>query len=238
MREDSFLAEIGAARNALPHPRFEIYRNNVNAALIGALKVRYPVVEQLVGAEFFSAMAAEFVAARKPSSPVLIAYGAEFPAFVGSFVPAQSVAYLGDIARLESLWWQSYHAADALQIPTEVLRDHKPEDWVQTRFLFLPHAALFHSTFTAVSIWTAHQKARLSMAANLITPEYALVHRTDVDVFVRQLKADQHSFFVGLFAGQTMAEAHELALRSSPEFDLAQTLKLLFSLAVVRDIHT
>ena len=57
MREEGFDAALADWSSPAPHPRMWIYRNNVASALAGALAVRYPVVEQLVGAEFFAARA-------------------------------------------------------------------------------------------------------------------------------------------------------------------------------------
>lgn len=238
MREAIFHAEIGKVQSALTHPRFGIYRSNVNAALIGALKVRYPVVEQLVGKEFFSAMAAEYVALTKPASPVLIAYGESFPDFVHRFKPAQSLPYLGEVAALESLWWQSYHAADIPPLSANVLHGLEPDHWQRTRFKFLPYAAVFHSSFSAVAIWSAHQTPAVSMPSNLAIPEHALVHRSDFDVVVRNLQADHHVFYAGLFAGETMAQAFEMARSNNQQFDLTQALQVLFSISIIKGIDT
>jgi hypothetical protein len=96
--------------------RFAVYRNNIAVGLIASLEMRYPVTRRLVGDDFFRAMAQAFVARNKPSSPVLILYGAEFPAFVETFEPAREIAYLPDVARLENAWVESYHSADAMPL--------------------------------------------------------------------------------------------------------------------------
>ena len=41
--------------------RFGVYRNNVTVSLIDAVADTFPVVQQLVGADFFRAMAGAFV---------------------------------------------------------------------------------------------------------------------------------------------------------------------------------
>ena len=51
MREVEFGAAIAEFDQAVADPRFGIYRNNVASALTNAIRVRYPVVEQLVGPE-------------------------------------------------------------------------------------------------------------------------------------------------------------------------------------------
>ena len=63
-----------------------VYRNNVAVGLIGALEARYPVSRRIAGDELFRAMARAFVRAHKPRSPVMIAYGAEFPEFMPEYL--------------------------------------------------------------------------------------------------------------------------------------------------------
>ena len=64
--------------------RFAVYRNNVAVGLIGALEARYPVSRRIAGDDLFRAMARAFVRAHKPRTPVMIAYGGEFPDFVAA----------------------------------------------------------------------------------------------------------------------------------------------------------
>jgi hypothetical protein len=66
--------------------RFAVYRNNVAIGLIGALEARYPVSRRIAGEDLFRAMARAFVRAHKPRSPVMIAYGGEFPEFVAAYL--------------------------------------------------------------------------------------------------------------------------------------------------------
>ena len=68
--------------------RFAVYRNNVAVGLIGALEARYPVSRRIAGDDLFRAMARTFVRAHKPRSPVMIAYGGEFPEFVAEYLAA------------------------------------------------------------------------------------------------------------------------------------------------------
>ena len=62
--------------------RFSVYRNNVIGSLKTGLSKTFPVVEALVGEEFFSAMAGEFISRMPPRSPVMSEYGSEFADFV------------------------------------------------------------------------------------------------------------------------------------------------------------
>jgi hypothetical protein len=66
--------------------RFAVYRNNVAVGLIGALEARYPVSRRIAGDDLFRAMVRAFVRAHKPRSPVMTAYGEEFPEFVADYL--------------------------------------------------------------------------------------------------------------------------------------------------------
>src|SRR6266852_5119664 len=115
---------ITAHNAAIPTRRFAIYRNNVVAGLVKALKSRFPVVEKIVGEEFFAAMARVFVVERPPRSPVLAIYGDEFATFIAAFEPARELAYLADVARLEAARTRAYHAADATPVDARRVAQH------------------------------------------------------------------------------------------------------------------
>ena len=84
-------AGLCSSNGADPASRFAVYRNNVQSSLINALADGYPVVAQLVGEEFFRAMAATFVQQQPPQSPLMGRYGEAFADFIDVFEPASSV---------------------------------------------------------------------------------------------------------------------------------------------------
>jgi len=102
-----------------PGRRFAVYRNNVIVGLVDALADTYPVVQAMVGDDFFRAMAREFVRSQPPTSPVLAGYGAGFAAFIEGFAPAAGLPCLADLARLEWLRVEVYHAADVAPLRVE-----------------------------------------------------------------------------------------------------------------------
>lgn len=136
--------------------RFAVYRNNVAHGLTRALAQRFPVVERLVGAEFFAAMARVFIAAHPPHSPVLFRWGGEFPAFLERFPPVAALPYLPEVARLEGLRGEAYHAADAAPVTAAALAAAAGAAG-GLRIGLHPSLRLFRSRFSAVTIWGANQ---------------------------------------------------------------------------------
>lgn len=135
--------------------RFAVYRNNVQHSLTRALAAQFPVVEALVGLEFFTAMARVFIASAPPRSPVLLQWGNAFAGFLEQFPPVVHLPYLPDVARLEYDHAQACHAADAPPVTPKLLCVPDP---TELRLVLHPSVRLFASAHPAVQIWQAHQR--------------------------------------------------------------------------------
>lgn len=184
--------------------RFAVYRNNVQHGLSRALAARYPVIERLVGAPFFAAMARVFAAQHPPAHPVLLEWGEDFAGFLGTFPPVANLPYLPDVARLEWLRGVACHAADAPMADAAQLATIAPERLVLT---LAPCVQAFQSQHPAVSIWQINQPG----AANRRLPpgpEFALIARApDFAVITEPLAAPMHRQLLALLAGQSFAVA-------------------------------
>jgi len=216
-----------SANGADPASRFAVYRNNVQGSLITALSDSYPVVAQLVGEEFFCAMAAVFVQQQPPQSPLMNRYGEAFADFIAAFEPAGSVPYLADVARLEHLRTLAYHAADALPLRPEQITAALADTQTlsELRFNLHPSLHLLDSAYAVVAIWGVHQHVSTLEGIDVNQRQHALVLRNDLDVEVFALDPGASTFIRNLIDGQPLLAAAE----NSPEFDLAQTLGLLIA---------
>lgn len=229
MRAGEFEHAIGDWSAALPHPRLRVYRNNVSSALVNALRVRFPVTEQLTGAAFFAVMAAAFAGKNRPSSPVLIAYGAEFPEFIRQFPPAAGVSYLGDLAQLESLWWRAYHAADAPPLDPRTLSAVAPEQFGSLVFRPHPSFGLLRSLHPVGSIWSAHHGGAPMAVAVTRPGECVAVVRPAGEVALHILSPVSTAFLEAIARGECLANAVERVQEVHPGFDIGTELNLLLS---------
>ena len=221
-----------------PQRRFSVYRNNVSGALAEALAVRFPVVQRLVGDEFFHAMAREYALHNLPKSAVLIHYGADFPDFVAEFEPAKSVPYLADVARLDSAHWESYHERDATPLGTADFAALDPGMLPQVRFELLPSLRIVTSIFPIVSIWRTNTEDAEVQPVDLSSAEDALVARPDMTVEVRRLPAGGAAFLKMLQSGDCLGDATASTLDAFPEFDLPANLQGLIASRLVSAIIT
>lgn len=209
-----------------PATRFAVYRNNVLSSLINALADSYPVVQALVGVAFFRAMAQEYVHTRPPRSRLLVQYGDDLADFIADFEPASSLPYMADIARLEALRIQAYHAAEAAAVPTQHLAAAVADSAALPRLVFQLHPSLqvLASRYAVRSLWAAHQGELAIGQVEVNTAEYCLVLRHGLDVLVIALDEASAGFIARLQAGQPFAAA---TANCPDDFDLGACLALL-----------
>ena len=222
--------------DGLPSPRrFAVYRNNVIVGLIDALKSAYPVIHRLLGDEFFRAMAAFYVAREPPDSPILLNYGAGFPAFLAVFPPVAHLPYLPDVARIERAWVEAYHAAEAPCLNAAELAAIAPETFGQTRLRLHPSLRVTTSRFPALTIWQRNLPDQTPSPVDLDGGgQDVMLLRPDAEVIVFSLPEGGAAFLQALQDGQTVGESALSGFAITPRFDLQENLTgLLASRAFV-----
>lgn len=222
-------AGLRAWNGSDPTQRFAVYRNNVIVSLVDALAETFAVTQQLVGEEFFRAMAREFVRRSPPRSPLLADYGGEFPAFVASFPPAEKLPYLADTVRLELVCIRALHAADADPVGAAALQGLLEDEraLAASRFTLHPCLQTLESDWAIASLWAAHQGLQDIADVDPSEAENVWVMRSDLRVAVLRMRTGDCRFAGLLRRGETLAEATNLALESDPGFDLSACLAVL-----------
>lgn len=214
--------------------RFAVYRNNVVVGLIETLKAAYPVVHRLVGEEFFMAMARLYAMAEPPLSPIMLDYGASFPAFIAGFQPAAVLAYLPDVAHLERAWVESYHASEASPLPPSALAHVPSRDVPALRLNLHPSVHIVRSAFPIVDIWEVNIGGDEVKTIHLEAGgDDALVARPEADVELRRLPAGAAVFMEALQAGLPIVDAVKAGLLVNSGFDLASTLRGMVEAKVI-----
>lgn len=245
----TFAAALFDAARPIPHDlrtwngsdplrRFAVYRNNVVVSLVDALAAGFPVAAQLVGDEFFRAMAREFVVCNPPSSPMLFEYGAGFGDFVETFAPAATVPYLGDVARVEYALTQSTHAADADAIEPAGFQAllGEPERLASLRFRLHPALEVVRCRYAAASIRAAHQGADNLESVDWSEAEDVLVTRPSMEPVLHILPPGGADFILALSRRLALAEAMDIAISNAPGFDPRSGFGILVSAGAVTEV--
>jgi hypothetical protein len=228
-------AGLTAWNGSDPAQRFRVYRNNVIVSLVDALADTYAVTQQLVGEEFFRAMARLYAYAQPPQSRLLAFYGADFPDFIAGFPPAAGLPYLADVARLEYRRVVAYHAADVPGVGSDALAAALADQAALPTLGVTLHPALavLASASAVVSLWAAHQGVLDLSAVTPETPETALILRPGLAVEVMQIPPAAGAFITALGASAPLGVAAEAALAIDAAFDLVGTLGLLLQKSAI-----
>jgi len=232
-------AGLTAWNGSDPAQRFRVYRNNVIVSLIDALADNFAVTQELVGEDFFRAMARVYAYARPPQSRLMSFYGADFPDFIEGFPPAAGLPYLADVARLEYRRIVAYHAADVPGIGAEaVAAALADEAALPTLGVTLhPSLSVLSSASAVVSLWAAHQDVLDLATVAPDIPETALILRHGLEVEVLQIPAAAGAFLGKLQAGAGLGTAAAKAAGIDAEFDLVGLLGLLLQKSAITALN-
>jgi hypothetical protein len=217
--------------------RYAVYRNNVTVGLIRALEANFPVVRRLLGEQYFAGFARDFAQKHPPQSPLMFQYGANFPAALKNDDDLANYPYLGDVAELEILWRESYHAADVTPLAADVLASVNPDALFSSCFVTHPAARLMQSRFAIHDIFTANTSESGGQHIDPAQPQNILITRPNYDVMARAILPEQFSFFHALINGGNLGQALDRGADINPDFDLPCALSILLQSGAFQSIQ-
>ena len=202
-----------------------VYRNGFLRGCTEALRASYPVIEALVGEDYFNFLADSYIAAHPPQSSTFIEYGKCLPEFLEQQLAQHQLAYLPDFARLDKAWLRAYFAQDS-----NLLSEQDIEQWqnkgnaIESLATCLPEsAALLTLQHTVSAAWLSLKSAETLPENTRIEPlsEHLLIWRDSVDqVRIRVLQAAELAFLRELSGGNTLARAAQSALELDKAFPI------------------
>jgi hypothetical protein len=203
-----------------------IYRNTVRSTLLNALRLSYPAVQRIVGADFFEAAVHHFMDEHAPRSACLNDYGGELGAFLALFGPARSLTYLADVAQLEWAVNRALHAPDRIGLDLQRLAALDEPARAGVRLQVHPGVSLLQLQYPADAIWRAvlDQDAKAMAALDLNSgPVHLLIERRAHTALVQRLSAPAWQFAASLSAGTPLYAALDQAAQR-PEEDASALL--------------
>lgn len=211
--------------NNVAGARFNVYRNNVAVSLTEAMHSAFPVITKLLGTQNMDGLSGLFLRQHPPSSPLLMHYGAEFPAFLADMEQLSHLGYLPDIARLELAIRRSYHASDAIPINPDDVAGLAPDALMSLVIGLAPSVEILSSDWPIYDIW------RFNSVKNAPDPQPVaqdvVITRVEFDPEPHLLPPGGAVWLGALADGQTIAQSYKAAQKHYPEFDLGDTLAVL-----------
>ena len=215
----------------------EVYRNNYRGNLHDTLVGTYPVIEQLVGKDFFRLLTRKFIEKNYSHSGNLHRYGAQMASFIESFEPARELAYLPDVAALEWACHCAYFADDAATLDFGKLAQIPSEHYPDLILHVHPACHVVTSPYPIAAIWHAHQPgAPCDFHIDLDSGSCnALVSRKEDGVMVSEFSDADAAWFQSIQAGTPLGTATDTTLERYPDFDLQSALLNLLQKGVLVD---
>lgn len=218
--------------------RLNIYRNNTFITLTDALESTFPVVQKLVGDDFFNYMASEYIKTSPPIPGPLSEYGDNFSCFIEDFKPASSLSYLSDIARLEWLLNVSYYSKDLPPLYIKDLSSFTELQLPKLKFHFHPSCKTLRSNHPIDQIWKMNQEGSTAHQIDIDKPSNVLIVRPFDTVTMHSLDQISMNFVKLLAQGKSLEEAYLNVENISSDFDPAKLLVDLFSFNAIAKIDT
>ncbi len=233
--QEHFSAALKSTGSALPDlfkrtsgasmdKRFDVYRNNIRSSLVEALKQTFPVIERVVGPDYFKALAIAFLENNLPVRATLIGFGDGFPEFLDSVEGLHSLPYIADVARLEHAWLNAYNAADVRPLTGGDLASVPSERLQSLSLRPHPSLTLLSCELPVHEIWQKNRDGDTSPIRLQPVREHLLIFRPRIDVIVTSIQAGEMAFLEACEARKTLEAAYEAGLESNPAFDLAEAL--------------
>ena len=224
-------------RNYSASVAIEVYRNNYRGNLHDTLAGAYPVIEQLVGKDFFRHMTRQFIGQHLSCSGNLHHYGAGMADFLAAFEPAQGLAYLPDVAALEWACHCAYFSDDEATLDIGKLGMIPPEQYPDLILHTHPACHLVRSRYPIAAIWHAHQPGapdnfRIDLDSGSCR---ALVSRKNDVVLVSEQTESGASWLEAIQAGVPLGAVTTATLERHLDFDLQAALLNLVAQNVLID---
>ena len=214
-----------------------IYRHSAIANITQALALTYPVMNKLVGSDFFQATCRQFIFLHWPQSGNMDDYGEEFPHFLSKFKHTKSLVYLSDVARLEWAFHQSTLANDAGITDWSSLA--QTEDILQLQFTLAPSVKLIHSIFTIDKIWQENQDNALQyvegdvLDIEKINNTFLVLFRKGLKTVIMTVSEGEFVFLQAFKSEQVFEQAIIMATAKQADISIDHCLKKFIELGVI-----
>lgn len=231
---------IEAGGDFTPEQRMQVYRNTARLILTDTLRGIYPTVSALTGDDFFDHAADAFIKAHPPRGGNLDVYGAEFADFLAGFEPLRAHPYIGDVARLDRAFHDSYLGAREAPLAPESLAG-LDDDAAATLVLKLqPHVILLKCDWPAQEIRAAvaDDPEKLSSIRPGDAPARILVMRDGDGVSALTVGPAFYGLLESLSLGETLLTAVNIALAFDESFDFSGALAEILRLELLCEIDS
>ena len=171
----------------------KIYKDTIDAQLINTLKIVFPICESMLGEDFFSAMAYQYIKDYPSQSSNLNEYGKHMPIFMKSFNPLEDYPYFSDIAVME------YNYDEISRVPFTNIEDKDLSNFDESQYnslIFKPVESLrlFSSLNKVAQIWKMYKDDDIKEINIYGETTYYMIYKVYYQAHVIEITYDEYEF--------------------------------------------
>lgn len=206
-------------KGSSPQNRLSISHNNINQALRKSLSFIYPLTWKLVGEPCANGAAYAFIRMDDslPTTGNLEEWGAQFPDFLETFPPTQSLAYLPDFARMEWIKHKTYYEEGAPSLTASDFKNMAPERYAHLTLKLHPTLHLFSSPYPLDQILEVLEGKVESIELES-RDSHALILRTSETTDIHWISEEYFTFFSHLQEGYSLLKVIEESEKARVQF--------------------
>lgn len=196
-------------RNHLQKQQYlQIYRNNMFNSMHEALCIHFPVLQKLLGVEYFKQVSYRYIKTHPPSCGNIQLFGANLSSFLYTHESHADYPYLADVAELEWALQKISQAKDSPLLDIQRLQQVPTEKYADLMFYLNPAVALLQSKFPILEIWQANQDQATDTIIELNKGGvFLMVQRVGLHVEFFELTAAAYVFLSAMAQGATLEKA-------------------------------
>jgi len=188
-----------------PEERIDIYAQMYYARLLTVLHEDFPRVAAILGCARFDAIVRPYLACYPSTHPSLRHLGHHFPVFLDTRTEAESLPFLGDLARLEWTRLEVFDAPDAEPLSINHLQNIAPDEWPDLRFHVIPAFQVFQSNWPMHEIWATAEEETPNRECLRQEKTTLRVWRQDFTVYHTRIDAIEQVALDHVLAGEPFA---------------------------------
>jgi hypothetical protein len=178
---------IAAGERMSAVERAGIYANAYFFRLLEVCKEDFQATLSVIGEKEFHNLITGYLLAFPPTEPSVLYVGQHLASYIASSPFGVRWPFLADLARLERLLIESFHAADAAPLGLAAMRAIAPGDWPGVEMRLHPATRLLETRWRIDQVLSAAER-RDSSPVPEASPATLLVWRRDARVFYRAIE--------------------------------------------------
>lgn len=222
-----------------PARRLGIHQRHYRVSLSSSLVTRYAATAWLVGSDFITAAAREFVSAHPPTRPCIAEYGEAFPRFLASRPAASSLPYLAQFASLEWHVARVALAIDRAPLTAEQLQALGPDTIAAGSVSLQPGVHWAQVDWSIDELFSAYLADQAPEQFQLVSGPFDLEVRGARGAFtISRLDPGVLTFRSALASGRSVVEAITQASVAEPAFDATRAVVDVIASGLVVAVHS